>query len=102
MAALLPTRGARPRSVLAKLLQGSFCSAVAWPRSLFASADAAGATVDIHTSSGTPLVQLSSDLSVRNHSGHACNSLPTFGLPVKGATPPVLQPSNERDHCVYL
>ena len=34
----------------ADLLQGSFCSAVTWPRSLFASVDASGATVDIHTS----------------------------------------------------
>ena len=45
-----------------KLSQGSFCSAVTWPRSL--------------------LVQLGSDLSVPNHSGQACNSLPMFDLPV--------------------
>ena len=36
-----------------KLLQGSFSSVVTWPRSLLASVDAAGATVDIHSSSGT-------------------------------------------------
>ena len=44
-----------------KLLQVSFCSAVTWPSSFFASVDAAGATVDIRTSSCTPLVQFSSD-----------------------------------------
>ena len=86
-----------------KLLQGSFCSAVASPRSplgisnsnacftllvvcssLFSSADTAGATVDSDTSSCTPLVQLISDLSVPSHSGQARNMFPTFGLPVKG------------------
>ena len=39
-----------------KLLRGSFCRAVTWPRSLSVSLDAAGATLDIHTSSCTPLV----------------------------------------------
>ena len=66
------------RAVAGKLI----CSAITWPRSLFTSADAAGATVDIHTSSCTPLVQLSSDPSVTNRSGPASNSLPTFGLPI--------------------
>ena len=56
----------RRREACLQLLQGSFCSAVTWPRSLFASVDA----VDIHTSSCTPLVQLGSVLSVPNHSGH--------------------------------
>ena len=87
MTALLLTAASDPRGVLAscELLRGSFCSVVAWPRSLFASADAAGATVDIYTSSCTPLVQLSSGLNVPNHSGHARNSLPVFSLPIKGA-----------------
>ena len=69
-----------------KRLQGSFCSAVTWPRSLFAFVDAAGATIDTHTSSFTPLVQLSSDLGVPNHSGCARNILSTFSMPIKGAT----------------
>ena len=51
-----------------KLFQGSFFSAVMWPRNLFASVDATGPTVDIHTSSCTPLVQLGSNLGVPNHS----------------------------------
>ena len=55
------------------LLQGSFCIAVVWPRSLFASVDAVGAT-SCHL-----LVPLSSDLSMPHHSGHARNGLPTFG-----------------------
>jgi len=69
-----------------KLWQGSFCSAVMWHRSLFASMYAAGATVDNNTPSFTPLDQLSSDLTVPNHPRQARNSLPTFGLPIKGAT----------------
>ena len=71
--------GACLQAVAGKLLQR--CP---WPRSLFAFVDAAGVFVDIHTSSCTPLVQLSSDLSVPNYSGHVRNSLPTFGLPLKG------------------
>ena len=47
-----------------KLLQGSFCSAVMCHRNLFASVDAAGATVDIHTLSCTLLVQVNWNLSV--------------------------------------
>ena len=68
-----------------KRLQGSSCSEVTWPRSLCASVDTTSAAVDIQTSSYTPLVKLSLDLNVANHSGHVRNSLPTFGLPVKGA-----------------
>ena len=72
-----------------KLLPGNLCSTCTWLRSLFTSADAAGATVDIHTSSCTPLVQLSSDLSVPNHSGHARHRLPTFCSPIRlGNLPP--------------
>ena len=44
-----------------------FCHAVRWPGSPFASAEAAGATVDMHASSGTPLVPLGPDLSVPNY-----------------------------------
>ena len=66
-----------------KLLQGSFCSAATWLRSLFASVDVAGTTADIYTSSCTPLGQLSLDLSVLNHSGRARNSLSTFGSPIR-------------------
>ena len=54
----------------------AFCSGFTWPRSLFISVDAAGATVDIHPSSCTRLVQLRLDLSVPNHSSHERNSLP--------------------------
>ena len=64
---------------------GKLKSPVTWPRSLFASVDAAGAAEDIHTSSCTPLVQLSLDVNAQNHSGHTLNSLPTFGFPIKGA-----------------
>ena len=41
-----------------ELLQKSFYSAVTWPRSLFASVEAAGATADIHTSNCTPLASI--------------------------------------------
>ena len=68
-----------------KLLQGSYCSVVTWPRSLVVCVDAAGAFTDIHTSCCTPLVQLSLDLSVLNHSGRARNSLLNFGLTIKCA-----------------
>ena len=67
-----------------KLLHGKICSAVTWPRSPFASVDAAGATVKFHTSSCTPLVQLSLDLSVPNHSEHGRNSFPHFLLANQG------------------
>ena len=63
-------------SCACKLLQGSFCSAIAWSRSLFVFVDAAGSTADIQH-----LVAH----QVQNDSGHARNSLPTFGLPLKGA-----------------
>ena len=66
MAVLLSLR-ATPRGVLAS---GSFCCAVTWLKSLFACVAASSATVDIHISSGAALVQLNSDLSVPNHSGH--------------------------------
>ena len=74
----------RPEGCL-QAVAGKLLQPVMWPRSLFTSADAAGATVDIRTLSCAPLVQLNSDLSVPNHSRYARNRLPTFGLPIKGA-----------------
>ena len=68
-----------------KWFWGSSCSKVTWPRSLFASVDAAGATVDVHASSCAPLTQLSSDLNTPNHCDceYVLNSSPVFGLPIE-------------------
>ena len=68
------------QAVAGKLLQRSHVA-----QESLAFVDAAGASVDIHTLSCTPLIQPSSNLSVPNHSWYARNSFPTTPRPVPRA-----------------